>query len=63
MIIQSDASICKTFKIGGGWVKHFFWCGNTWLNVCVKFVYTNSVLKLNSLMIAWKIGNNGKCIT
>ena len=31
----------------GEWVKHFWWCGNIWLNICVKKFYTDHVYKLN----------------
>ena len=47
IIIQSNAYICKTFKIVDDWVKHFYWYGNTWLDICVKIFYTDSTYKLN----------------
>ena len=36
----------RFFKIIGGWVKHFCWYDNIWLDVCVKYFYTNSAYKL-----------------
>ena len=30
------AFICKTFKIVDDWIKYFYWCNNTWLNIYIK---------------------------
>ena len=39
----------------GGWIKHFCWCSNVWLDVCVKFFYIDSASKLNFEMFHYKI--------
>ena len=54
-VIQSHVSNYKTFKVLCSWVKHFCWDDNIWLNVCVKFFYTDSPLKLNSY---YNLNNN-----
>ena len=37
----------RLLKVVGGWVKHFYYYGNIWLDVYVKKFYTDSVYKLN----------------
>ena len=34
-----------------GWIKHFYWYDNTWLDVYVKLFYTDNTSKLNSILI------------
>ena len=46
-VIQSFTSIYKIFNIVDGWVKHFCWCDNTWLNICIKKIYIDGASKLN----------------
>ena len=50
-VIQSDVCVCKTFKVVSGCAKYFCWCGNIWLNVCVKLFYTDNAYKLDPFSI------------
>ena len=44
-----------TIEVVSGYVKHFCWYNNTWLDVYIKFFYTDSTYKLNPYNIDMKI--------
>ena len=46
-----NACIWKILKVVDGWVKYFYWCGNVWLNICVKIFL--QYIQIKSLSICY----------